>query len=222
MFLDKLHRDERRSGRQHQLVASDSYYLVKRRESAAIRIQSWFRCLLLRRQYILVRSCIVTIQKLTRGRRIRFAYGLLLGSISSLQAMMRGHVVRRWFSILFQNRMDTYRLQIFLLWKEAHTPLCYRSIFWPLIQLSGFLRLDIAELELNRLWNELNITLAPDQLNGRRQQDGARTLDARLGISDRCFRKAIKVRTSSFAYFLSLSSHRSYFFCRLNFRLGIR
>jgi hypothetical protein len=78
------------------------------------------------------------------------------GAIRRLQACARRYIVRLRLSYLFDVRMETYRQQILLLWQSAHTSLCFRSKFWPLIK-ETISSVGIAEAELRRLWKELGI-----------------------------------------------------------------
>jgi hypothetical protein len=161
---------------------------------AAVCIQSLFRayiarCIVYRRQ-----RALVLLQGLVHGRRTRFAYRLLLGAIRRLQARARGYIVRLRLLYLFEVRMETYRQQILLLWQRAHTSLCFRSKFWPLIKETGFLRVSIAEAELRRLWEELSINSTLDSLqNGDDHFDKALHIGTSLGIDCRTHSKCLKV-----------------------------
>jgi hypothetical protein len=167
---------------------------LKYQRDAAVRIQSFLRtyiarCIVHRRQ-----RAVVLLQGLVHGRRTRLAYRLLLGAIRRLQARARRYIVHLRLSYLFDVRMETYRQQILLLWQPAHTSLCFRSKFWPLIKETGFLRVGLAEAELKRLWKELGInsTLYSPQ-NGDDYSDRALHIGTSLGIDCKTHANCLKV-----------------------------
>lgn len=167
-------------------------HVLKYQRGAAIRIQSLFRaytarCSVRRRQ-----GAVVLLQGHVRGQRTRFAYRLLLDTIRKVQARARGYIVRRRIYFLFEARMETYRQQILLLWQCAHTSLCFRSKFWPLLKETGFLRVSIAEAELGRLWRDLGISSHSAQ-NGE-DSDGALRIGTSLGVCCKTHAKCLKVR----------------------------
>jgi hypothetical protein len=172
---------------------------LKYQTCAAVCIQSLFRvyiarCIVYRRQ-----RAVVLLQGLVHGRRTRFAYRLLLRAIRRLQALARGYILRLRLSYLFEVRMETYRQQILLLWQRAHTSLCFRSKFWPLIKETGFLRVSIAEAELRRLWEVLSINPTLDSLQiGDDHFDRALHIGTSLGIDCRTHTKCLKVSVGDF------------------------
>jgi hypothetical protein len=167
---------------------------LKYQRDAAVRIQSLFRAYIARFVVYRRQRAVVLLQGLVHGRRTRFAYRLLLGTIRRLQARARGCIVRLRLSYLFDVRMETYRQQILLLWQRAHTSLCFRSKFWPIIKESGFLRVSIAEAELKRLWKDLdaNSTLYSPQ-NGEDYSDRALHIGTSLGIDCKTHANCLKV-----------------------------
>jgi hypothetical protein len=168
---------------------------LKYQRGAAVRIQSFFRACMARFIVYRRQRAVVLLQGLVHGRRTRFAYRLLLVAIHRLQSRARGYIVRLRLSYLFDVRMETYRQQILLLWQHAHTSLCFRSKFWPLIKETGFLRISIAEAELRRLWKELGInsTLYSPQ-NGDDHFDRAlHIIGTRLGIDCKTHANCLKV-----------------------------
>jgi hypothetical protein len=195
-WLERKRRRElrRKRGEEKQLPEDQSRNFRQRKElAAAVFIQCWVRCRLVRRRFLLLQAAIVHLQGLSRGRRVRFAYALLLRAIRQVQAVSRGCVVRKWLSFIFSDRIELYKRQIFLLWHQAHAPLAYRCKFWPLMQSPGFIRLVITETELERLWVELGIKVPPlpDTANPF-ERDSIR-IASRLGISCETHKKAMKV-----------------------------
>lgn len=197
VFLAKGHCRRLREGYKKAQTAPSQDSETDRLEyqrCAAVRIQSLFRayigrCIFCRRQ-----RAVVLLQGLVHGRRTRFAYRLLLGAIRRLQARARVYIVRQRISYLFEVRMEIYRLQIFLLWQCAHTSLCFRSKFWPLIKETGFLRVSIAEAELTRLWKVLGIDSTPcSPQNGDNHFDRALHVGTSLGIDSKTHAKCLKV-----------------------------
>ena len=125
--------------------------------TGAVRIQSAFRKKKARDTARQRRALVIRLQAVVRGGRARFAYRLLRFVLCKVQALARGYAIRLRISYLFKQRMKDYRHQIPLLWEYAHTSLCFRSKFWPLLKETGFLRVAIAEAELRRLWKEVSI-----------------------------------------------------------------
>jgi hypothetical protein len=198
VFLAKAHCHRLRGGNKKarttpsQDTETDTDRL-KYQRGAAVLIQSLFRayiarCIVYRRQ-----RAVVLLQGRVQGRRTRFAYRLLLGAIRRLQARARGYIVRLRLSYLFEVRMETYRQQIFLLWQCAHTSLCFRSKFWPLIKETGFLRVSIAEAELRRLWKELGINSTQYSPHNGDDSDRALRIGTSLGIGCKTHANCLKV-----------------------------
>jgi hypothetical protein len=166
---------------------------LKYQRGAAVRIQSLFRAYTVRCIVGQRLRAVVLLQGRVHGRRTRFAYRLLLSAIRRFQARARGFIVRLRLLYLFEVRMETYREQIFLLWQRAHTSLCFRSKFWPLIKETGFLRVSIAEAELRRLWRELGINSTLYSPQNGEDSDGALRIGTSFGIDCKTHAKCLQV-----------------------------
>jgi len=178
-----------------------AYLLVKgyqRKLRAIALIQRWSRgCLCRVRIKNLERAC-SRIQTIVRSRRARYGLQLLIRLVVNVQAKWRGHLVRHRISSLNESRMSRYREQIFLLWKRSHTPLSYRTKFWPMISdRCGFLRLRIAESELERLWIVLEVdfnTGSVTESNMDHKHADELRLGKLLGITDHTYWRYLKVK----------------------------
>jgi IQ calmodulin-binding motif len=176
--------------------SSKNLYWSRRRRKAAILIQSCIRAMICQQTFLRVRRSIIRLQTLRRSQRLQLGYILLIGILSRFQAVIRGRSVRRRLLRLIEMRMDFYRSLIFEMWKESHTPLSYRTKYWPAIQFSSFLCHAFAERELTRLWNSFHITSARESgVSSSIMVDTTKstTSDDRLGVADTCYRKALKV-----------------------------
>jgi hypothetical protein len=166
---------------------------------AVIRIQAWFRRAALRRKFLLLRFAASRIAAIIRGRKLRFAYMILLRAVCLSQAAIRGSILRKRLSFILSRRLEMYQRCIFLCWQRAHTPLSYRTKFWPLIQKhgNGFLQHALADTELHRLWTELGV-MTPVDIASDLQCDVDQTMRvaASIGISNVCYWAAKKVCNS--------------------------
>ena len=134
-----------------------SQEVLRRKSEAATKMQSLIRKYMKQCEFAKVRRGVVHLQATVRGRRICLTYQLVLDAMARAQARYRGYKVRHGLHQVFQSRLVLYRRQIFILWKRAHTSLAYRTKFWTAIESQSFLRHNLAEYELKRLWKELNL-----------------------------------------------------------------
>ncbi|KAL7579118.1 hypothetical protein ACA910_019148 [Epithemia clementina (nom. ined.)] len=156
---------------------------IRRTTVVALNSQKLTRMYLQRRRYSCLKRGFLVLQSVFRGRRTLFVFTLLRQSVARLQARYRGYFVRTGMHQVLDARLKLYRKQIFILWKRAHTSLAYRTKFWTAIESESFLRHNLAEYELQRLWNELRLIEGMGLLLDEPPDDLAR-LAARLGLSN--------------------------------------
>lgn len=161
-------------------------------------VQSFTRAFRKRLGFSLFKDSVIALQKIHRGRVVRLAYNVLLASIRKVQAACRGFAVRKSLAFVFEVRMDTYRKQIFQLWKQSYTPLSYRTKFWPLMRENRIVLVALAEQEISRLWQELGIEklvsgTSNGTSNGKSCRSRALDVSVQLGIADMVHREALKV-----------------------------
>jgi len=159
----------------------------------ATTVQRMLRMQWARERFRKMRKAIIDVQSRVRCRRVRFAYELLLQSVARVQGFIRAFVTRHWVSVVLEERITTYREQVFSLWKHSNTPLSYRTKFWPLIQLTTSSRVKLAESELMRLWKELSIELPPNATRYGKEAHGALLRGESLGLSNAVYRRALNV-----------------------------
>ena len=186
-------------------------YIVRRdyraKLSAILLQQRCMRGALVRKHITQLERACRRIQTIVRSRRARFGLQLLRNLVSKFQALSRGYLTRKRITSLKERRMSRYREQIVLLWNRIHTPLSYRTKFWPMISdQCGFLRLRIAESELERLWIFLEVDFNRDSFNqNSTEKDHAEELrlGKLLGINDYTYWRYLKVKqmTSSVLLF---------------------
>jgi len=170
----------------------------KRKRLALSLIQRWSRGRICRKRFIHLQRACRRIQAIVQSRRARFGLQLLRELVSKVQARSRGYLIRHRMTALNERRMERYRELIFLLWHRAHTPLSYRTKFWPIIsEKCGHLRLRIAESELERLWIVLEVDFnAKDFSRSRVDQKHAEELrlGQLLGITDHTYWRYLMVQ----------------------------
>jgi dDENN domain len=199
--------EARRSICSIQLIART--FLLSRRyrkkRAAAALLQRWYRGAISRKKGSKLQRACRQIQKLVRSRRSQIALRLLRSLVARVQAMIRGNLTRKHITTRNEKRMLRYREQIVLLWNRVHTPLSYRTKFWPMIaHESGFLRLRIAESELERLWIELEVDFNTALRDKMMDQDPEELrLEQILGIMDFTYWRYLRVKdmTSSVLLF---------------------
>jgi hypothetical protein len=137
--------------------------------NAIICLQKWYRVLSVGRStrewFRKLRFATCRMQSLTRDRMVRAGFLLLVTAICRAQARIRGFQTRKIVASIVEHRLRTYREHIFLLWKASHTPLSYRCKFWPILKVESYLRVQMAEAEVHRLWSKLNIPLPTSMKN---------------------------------------------------------
>lgn len=170
----------------------------RRKQSATVLLQKWFRgCMYRKLLKKLQRTC-KRIQTAFRSQRAKFGIQLLRNLIAKAQARCRGYLTRHRMTALNESRMARYRELIFLLWQRAHTPLSYRTKFWPIVsEKSGHLRLRIAESELERLWIVLEVDFNTGSFvrsnNGHKHAEELR-LGKLLNITDHTYWRYLQVQ----------------------------
>lgn len=193
----------------------------ERARISVVRIQGMVRASLVLRRYREKQAAILVLQKRFRGaihrerlrklqriceglqtafrfRRAKFGIHLLRHLIAKAQARCRGFLTRHRMTALNESRMSRYRELIFLLWQRAHTPLSYRTKFWPIVsEKSTHLRLRIAESELERLWIVLEVDFKDGSFfrskNGHKHAEELR-LGKLLNITDHTYWRYLQVR----------------------------
>lgn len=165
--------------------------------SAIALLQRWSRGVICRRRNRRIERACLRIQMSYRSRRAYFGLCLLRQVLVKAQACIRGWVARKQIQSVKEHRMLRYREQIFLLWNRLHTPLSYRTKFWPLISdRCGFLRLRIAESELEQMWITLEVDFNANpfsEVNLDKDDAKALRLGKRLGIGDFTFSRYLTV-----------------------------
>ena len=161
---------------------------------AIVHIQTYVRGAIARREFSCVRYAVLCMQARNRSRRVRLAYFLVIHAIRWTQAAARRFICRKRVIFVTTKRLELYRSCIFALWKRAHTPLTYRTKFWPLIRGVSFVRLALAEKELYRLWKELKID-TEKLFAGAQIFDETMRVAGLLGLSNSCYLSAKKVRS---------------------------
>jgi hypothetical protein len=197
----RLHLKRKGSRQRIQRIQATSQENIDNQKTfAAATIQRWYISCLTRIQYSRTKQIITLLQAHRRGTRVRFAYLMLLSMVTRLQAISRGYLTRHTLTSLANDRMNMYKLQIFVLWNTSYTPLSYRSTLWPELKVASFLRLAIAEQELIRLWKELKIPLPSRTTAIERRKDKCPGihLGSVFGISYYIYQCAIQVRLNSF------------------------
>ena len=177
-----------------------SYMMLRnyRRKKAAIALlQRWFRGAVCRARLKNLQRACKRIQRRVQSRRAQFGLQLLRNLVAKVQARIRGFLTRHRMTSLNESRMSRYREQIFLLWHRSHTPLSYRTKFWPIVSdKCGHLRLRIAESELERLWIVLEVDFNSGSF-ARSHMDHKHAEELRLGklldITDHTYWRYLKV-----------------------------
>ncbi|CAB9508037.1 DENN domain-containing protein 5B [Seminavis robusta] len=197
--MDQLERARQSIAKLQRLCRS--FLLIqgfRKKRAAIVLIQRWFRGAACRKHCRKLERACKRIQMLVRSRRAQFGLKLLRDLIAKVQARSRGFLTRKRMSSLNKRRMSRYREQIFLLWSRVHTPLSYRTKFWPMIsEECGFLRLRIAESELERLWIFLEVDFNSNdyaELEARENHAEELRLAKQLGITDHTFWRCLKVQ----------------------------
>lgn len=182
---------EREKERQAAAAAARA---AKRTANAAVRIQTAFRCNASRQKYLRVLYAVTQIAATARGRRVRLAYLLVQRAVARVQALSRAVAVRSKISTILSQRFEVYKHCIFVLWREASTPLSYRTKFWELLQKPGFLVLSLEVSELRRLWSGLSME-ETTQLDAStlRNVDRTMNLAVSLGLSNELYLTAKEV-----------------------------
>uniref|UniRef100_A0A7S2Y961 UDENN domain-containing protein n=1 Tax=Entomoneis paludosa TaxID=265537 RepID=A0A7S2Y961_9STRA len=156
-----------------------------RQANAATKIQTRVRSHRLQVNYVQLKFAMIMLQARIRSRRTKFAYQLLLLSVSKVQARYRGYGTRVAVQKILAGRLKLYRRQIFILWKREHTSLAFRAKMWMILQKSSFIRHNVAESELRRLWNELQLIEDPDVgILGDIAADEVSRLSSRLRVAN--------------------------------------
>lgn len=201
--MDKLEDARHSVSRIQQLVRTFllSRNLQKKRDAAAL-LQRWSRGAIHRKKWRRLERACRQIQTLARSRRAQIGLRLLRLSVTRAQARTRGYLTRKHINSRNERRLSRYREQIVLLWGRAHTPLSYRAKFWPIISHQcGFLRLRIAESELERLWIELEVDFNSDSVKDRivlkKVHEEELRIEKLLGIKDHTYWRYLKVKALS-------------------------
>jgi len=159
---------------------------MKRRMLVAIvTIQSAYRSSSYRKKWKLVKDSAIVIAKFFRARRTRILFQELRRLITTVQSRARGNLARSKMKFMIKQKLDLYTSQIFVLWTFLHTPLVFRTKFWPNISTDrNFMCLRIAELELLRLWD---IARLPTCLNDSKYSDEISLYCDSIGISNEIY-----------------------------------
>ena len=157
--------------------------IFHRKTEAAKKFQALIRMFRVRCKFLCVRRGTLLQQGIARGRLTLWAYNLLRQRLALVQAQCRGHAVRAGIMKVLDSRLDLYRRQIFILWKRAHTSLAYRTKFWTVLEKVSYLRHNLADYELQRLWKELCLIEGMGLLLDE-PDDSLSTLAAKLGLSN--------------------------------------
>lgn len=161
---------------------------------AAMLLNRWVRGSLVRCKLSRLRQSSIRMQAIVRGRRSRFGRTLLMMDISRAQAQARGYLARKVVFDLVKKRTCLFKQQIFLLWHRAHTPLAYRTKMYSHLEGAGFLSLNLAEGELQRLWSELDVRFPPSPRNQSSiPNDDHLAVSQQLGLSCRSYLRFTKV-----------------------------
>ena len=197
--VDELDRARHSVVKIQRLVRAFLLSLDFRKNRAAVAfIQRWYRGAACRKRIKSLERACKRIQTLVRSRRAQFGLRLLRKMIGKAQARGRGYLTRKRIMSLNQLKMMRYREQIFSLWCRAHTPLTYRTKFWPMISdHCGFLRLRIAESELERLWIVLEVDFNSGSFRNLNVHDNDTEelrLAKLLGITDHTYWRYLKVQ----------------------------
>lgn len=162
--------------------------------SAAQEIQAWYRGVRARRKFLLLRSLATQIKAMIKGRMTRIAFLFLRDAVTIVQALVRGRLLRTKFCLVMSQRLAVYKDCIFTLWQEVYVPLSYRSKFWPILMQARALRLHLAEVELRRLWVNVDSNLLlEDGIDLEKYADETVKISATIGLSSSYYLKAKKV-----------------------------
>ena len=124
---------------------------------SAATIQAGYRCRVARREYLSWRSAAIRLEAVQRGRKTLYAYRLVQAVIIRVQSVCRRYIVRRLYTRVLRSRLKLYRQHLFFIWKHCQRPLGYRTKFWSWLRCESALRVVVAEDEIRRIWDQLDI-----------------------------------------------------------------
>jgi hypothetical protein len=177
----------------------DEHSVVKRNALAVAIIRCWCCTYMMRRRFVRLRKAIVILQARRRELVVRLAYQMLIQQVVKVQAMSRSFLVRYMFRASANERLNTYKKQIFALWNKSFTPLSFRTTFWTLLKSASFVRLTIAEQELERLWKDLKIQPVNNDDSRKNASHSGIQFGSARGRSYTIHQKSLKVRQRCFS-----------------------
>jgi hypothetical protein len=169
-------------------------FLAQRMKSnsldAIVKIQTCYRGSIKQATFVCMRHSAVVIQKNIKSQRTRMIFLELRGLVSRLEARIRGMQVRARMHFVLKEKMVLYRAQIFVLWTHVHLPLTVRTKLWPDLSANcSFLRLRLAESELQRLWGMAGFT---EHMNVFKLSDEVTLICESLGLGNSVYRQCKK------------------------------
>ena len=140
--------------RQLKQLEHAKYFIVK--------LQSWMRCKLIRRQYHHQIQQIVKLQGWFRQISAKQRYLRTKQVVIRIQSYLRGNVQRMKSRQALADKIQSYLNQIVLLWLVEHSPLYHRTSFYLHIsqiipRANCYMKLSLCQDELLRLYQSLQL-----------------------------------------------------------------
>jgi len=169
---------------------------------SAAMIQAAYRCKVARQKYLSWQSAAIRLEAVQRGRKTLYAYRLVQAVIIRVQSVCRRYIVRRLYTRVLRSRMKLYRHHLFFIWQHCQRPLGYRTKFWSWLRCESALRVVVAEDEIRRIWDELDIQ--PPVFLTNNGADQTITIAAKLGMIQQMYCTVLGVSIANLRLFVLL------------------